>query len=496
MTRRLTLLAPLLALLSSCTKELVCPAGQTDCDRRCVSLQTDSKNCGACGNAVRPLEICSAGAPACAPTIASCGGTCTDLARDPASCGGCGAACGAGDLCTTAAGVTACTATCPGGFTACGGACVDLAADRFHCGACGQACAAGEACRGGACRADLAVACYATSEVAPVTAALAPAGEPRATPAGPGSLAVLGGAVYSANGYPSASVSVLPMDPALASRHVTLAGSDLQQIVAHENVLLVANAEIGSLVVLAPAGGVLDEIVLPGTAPNPHAIAVLDGTAYVALYGSGPSTGQAVAKVDLSSLGACVAGTSASCGAVTGELDLLAVEGTSDAPGLPFPSAALAVGGSVYVALANLAQDGGPFYVKPAGDGKLAVVTPSALDAISIVQLPGCGNPGALAVSGSTLWVSCGSFGYPDLAPSLLLPVNLAVTPPAVGSPLALPAPWVAGKVAFCGGVGYVTDQASGAVVRFDPAARTVETPVVVCPTLYFAWAADVACSG
>jgi hypothetical protein len=436
--------------------------------------------------------------------MTSCGGTCTDLARDPASCGACGAACNAGDLCLTAAGVTTCTATCPGGFTACGGACVDLVADRLHCGACGQACTPGEACREGACRADLAVACYATSEVVPVTAALAPAGDSRATPAGPGSLAVLGGAVYSANGYPSASVSILPMDAALASRNVPLDGTDLQQIVAHENVLLVTNAQSGTLVVLAPAGDVLDEIVLPGTSPNPHEVAVLDGVAWVALYGSGPSTGQAVAKVALSSLGACVAGTSPSCGAVSGELDLLGVEGAADAPGLPFPSAALAAGGSVYVTLSNLAEDtiscgqGCSFqaWVKPAGDGKLAVVRPGTPDTVSIVQLPGCGNPGALALSGATLWVSCGSFSYPDLAPSLLVPVNLAVTPPTVGSPLALPDAWVAGKLAFCGGVGYVTDQASGAVARFDPGSRTVETPVVVCPTLGFAWAADVACSG
>ena len=509
MTRRLALLTPLLALLASCTKELVCPAGQTDCGGRCVSLRTDAQHCGACGNTVGPLEVCAAGQPVCGPAIATCDGACTDLARDHENCGGCGTACGASDFCTTAGGGTACLAACPTGFTACGGACVDLAADRFHCGACGKVCAPGEACREGACRADLAVACYATNEVVPVTAALDPAGAARTVPAGPGSLAVLGGAVYSANGYPTASVSVLPLDPALPSRDVTLSGSDLQQIVPHANVLLVANAELGTLVVLGPTGDVLDEIVLPGTAPNPHATAVLGDVAYVALYGSGPSTGQAVAKVDLSALGACVAGPSASCGAATGAIDLLQVQGSADAPGLPFPSAALAVGGSVYVALANLAEDtiscgtGCSFqaYVKPAGAGKLAVVRPGwpagTPDEVSIVPLPGCGNPGALAVSGATLWVSCGSFSYPDLAPPALVPVNLAAATPAAGVPLALPG-IVPGKVAFCGGVGYVTDQASGAVVRFDPAARTVEGPVVVCPTSAFgwAWAADVACSG
>jgi hypothetical protein len=166
----------------------------------------------------------------------------------------------------------------------------------------------------------------------------------------------------------------------------------------------------------------------------------------------------------------------------------------------------LAAGGRAYVTLANLAEDtiscgtGCTYtaYVKPAGSGKLAVIDPAAADAVTIVDLGvECGNPGALALSGSTLWVSCGSFSYPDLAPSALVPVNLAVSPPTVGTSLALPG-MVPGKLAFCGGVGYVTDQASGAVVRFDPTARTVEPPVIVCPTSVagWAWAADVACSG
>jgi hypothetical protein len=53
----------------------------------------------------------------------------------------------------------------------------------------------------------------------------------------------------------------------------------------------------------------------------------------------------------------------------------------------------------------------------------------------------------------------------------------------------------VPGNLAFCGGLGYVTDQASGAVLRFDPGTRTASDPVEVCPTVYFAWATDVACA-
>jgi hypothetical protein len=501
------ILAAAIVALAACTKELVCPAGQTGCAGRCVSLLTDPGNCGACGAAVGvPLERCAAGAPACEAGIAACGGACTDLARDPRNCGACGNACAAAAYCTTAGGSTSCTDACPGGFTACGRACVDLLADRFHCGACGNACPSGQACDAGACRADLQVACYATNEVLPVTSDLAPAGPGRTTPAGPSALAVLGGAAYAANGYPAASVSVLPLDPALPSRHVPLAGTDLEAIGAYENVVFVANAAIGSVVLFRPSGDVLDEIPMPAqqSGPNPRGIAIAGTTAYVALYGNGPGSGQAIAKVDLSSLAACASGAAASCGAVTGTIDLASIAGAAAPGALPFPSAAASAGGRVYVALANLMEDTiscGPTcsytgWVKPAGDGRLAVLDPAAGDAVAIVPLPGCGNPGALAVLGSTLWVSCGALSYPDLAPSALVPVDLSRTPPAVGAPFLLPA-IVAGKLAFCGGAGYVTDQSSGAVLRFDPATRTADDPTAVCPASAYgwAWAADVACS-
>ena len=90
--------------------------------------------------------------------------------------------------------------------------------------------------------------------------------------------------------------------------------------------------------------------------------------------------------------------------------------------------------------------------------------------------------------------VSCGSFGFPDLAPGVLLPVEISDVP-TPGAPVASPTGFVPGNVAFCKERGYVTDQASGAVLPFDPAARTVGTAVTVCPTVFFAWASDVACS-
>lgn len=494
----------LLAALSACRSELLCPAGQSDCGGRCVALASDAANCGACGHAVGALERCALSVAVCRAGIATCGGACTDLARDPGHCGACDQACsGATPYCATAGGVTACAATCPGGLVACGFSCVDPQTDPYDCGACGHVCAAGETCREGACHSDLEVACYATDEVIPVAADLGPAGAPRRTAAGPAALATLGGAVYAATGYPQASVSVLPLDPSVAPTTVLLTGSDLEGIAAYGNVLLVTNAGVGTLAVLSPAGEVLGEIPLPAqqSGPNPHGVDAADGLAYVALYGSATS-GQAIAKVSLSGLAACAAGA-APCGSVLSAVDLLSVPGTADAAGLPFPSQVLMTGGRAYVTLANLTLGANPwdsaYYVKPAGHGKLAVVTPGTPDAVQIVDLgASCGNPGALAVSGTTLWVACGSFSYPALAPPVLLPVELQATPPVPGTPVPVPG-MVPGNLAFCGWVGYVTDQASGAVARFDPGSRTVSSPVVVCPTSAgpygFAWAADIACS-
>ncbi|HEX9241051.1 MAG TPA: MXAN_6577-like cysteine-rich protein [Anaeromyxobacter sp.] len=503
-----SLLAVLAILsLASCSKELLCPQGETACGGRCVSLATDTANCGSCGRSVGRLEVCSAGVATCAPGIALCGGVCTDLSRDAANCGSCANTCASTDFCTASS--ATCTSTCAA--DACDRSCVDRQTDRYNCGSCGHACAAGETCRGGACHADLAVACYATNEVVPVATDLTPAGAHRPTPSGPDALTVLGSAIYAANGYPQASVSILPLDPVFAATAVNLSGSDLEHITAWQNVLLVTNASVGTLVVMSPGGAVLEELPMPDQTfgPNPHGIDVAGGVAYVALYGSSASgdvtAGQALAKVDLSTLPACVAGTGP-CGSVEAKMPLVGVTGAADASGRPFPSEVLATAGRVYVTLANLALGDNPwdatYYVKPAGHGRLAVVTPAgpgAADDLTVVDLgTSCGNPGALAVDGTTLWVACGSFGYPSLAPPVLLPLSLTSYPPVVGTPLSVPG-IVPGKIAFCGSGGYVTDQASGAVVQFDPATRTVYPSVVVCPTspgpYGYAWAADVACA-
>jgi hypothetical protein len=516
-----TCLLPLL-LLSACSEpEVVCGDGQTVCGKQCVSLLTDSHHCGACGVAAGPLEVCSGGAPVCRAGVATCGDVCTDLARDPANCGACGAGCAAGEYCTTAAGETSCTESCPEGFSACGGACVDLDGDPFHCGACGNACAAGEACRAGTCRADLYVACQSTSEIVSVSADLQPAGDPRTTPTGPSALALLGDTLFSANGWRPASVSVLPLDPSRPRMDVPVNSDDLQAIVPYANVLLVSTFS-GTMLILDASGAVLDEIPLPDqqSGPNPHGIAVLGTTAYVALYGSGPDSGQKIAMVDLSPLAACTAPDPAPpacgaggacpdgrscvdgacrlrCGAATGAIDLMDVPGSYDPPGLPLPTGAVAALGRVYVSLSNLADDpddGYVYHVKPAGPGKLAVIDPGP--SVSILDLgSACSKPGAMVLRGTTLWVACGSLSFPDLAPGVLVPIELSGAAPAIGAPIDV-STVVPGRLAFCAGMGYLADQSSGAVVRFDPAAGTADAPVDVCPSgLYWTAVSDIACA-
>ncbi|MDP3219216.1 MAG: hypothetical protein Q8S73_34275, partial [Deltaproteobacteria bacterium] len=154
---------------SACAAGLVCSMGRCDvacgnalatCSdpgdaggpRYCADLATDRANCGACGNACAPGNICVARScqVSCVAGQALCGATCRDLQSDSANCGACGTACAAGQVCSAGA----CAASCGAGLSSCSGACVSTATDPAHCGACGTACAltgvATQACVGGA----------------------------------------------------------------------------------------------------------------------------------------------------------------------------------------------------------------------------------------------------------------------------------------------------------------------------------------------------------
>jgi hypothetical protein len=270
----------------------------------------------------------------------------------------------------------------------------------------------------------------------------------------------------------------------------------------------VSNAAVGTLEVLALDGTLLDEIPMPGQQdyPNPLGFAVSGTSAYVAL-----NAAQKIAKVDLSALdtctqpdpsppacdqGACDAGRRCIsgtcrpiCGEVSGEIDLRTIEGAVDGLALPLPSSVAVAESKVFVTLSNLEWahytcDGytGDWWVSPAGPGRLAVIDPTQADTVSIVSLgEGCKSPSAVVARGASVWVSCGAYCYPDVAPGALVEVDLSTGTPVVGPPMAL-GEVIGGQIAFCGTDGYVTDQRkTGAVVRFDPYTGIVQPPVALC---------------
>jgi hypothetical protein len=410
---------------------------------------------------------------------------------------------------------------CAAGEAECGGRCVSTLSDPAHCGACGSACGADDACVGGVCAPGLCadgacdalqVACFSTNDVRPARADLAAVGPPRPTALGPIALAVHDGVVYvatalSGSASTQSTISILPLDRRLADSEKKLAGNDFEFVASHEGVLFVANSGGGTVIAWDPARDrVLDEYVFGGrTDTNPRAIAFAGTRAFVPLYGEDPTTaGQAIGVLDLSDLPACAAatgGASPPCGAVEKVIDLRANAAAFDPPGLPFPSRVAVAGGKILVTLANLkAETDGPlagFYINPAGPGRLAVVDTTNEDALSIVRLGPCENPGAIAVNGTEAWVSCGGGATPGLLRidlSGAAPVPEAAVRPVADLGLGAP-----GNLAFCGGMGYVTDLWSGSVLRFDPTGAAAPSTTSVCPVsegpFGYAWAADVACA-
>ncbi|MFT5355208.1 MAG: hypothetical protein ACI9KE_002424 [Polyangiales bacterium] len=126
-----------------------CPTGQAECDGRCLSLQANANNCGACGVTCGAGQPCVDGACSteCSPPLVRCDGRCLSVTSDAEHCGGCGMACGAGTVCFD----SACLAGgCPDETTDCGGSCVDTEASAAHCGSCGNECA-GTGCEAGMC---------------------------------------------------------------------------------------------------------------------------------------------------------------------------------------------------------------------------------------------------------------------------------------------------------------------------------------------------------
>ncbi|MBK8692341.1 MAG: hypothetical protein IPN17_08565 [Deltaproteobacteria bacterium] len=128
------------------------------CGDRCVAVNADNANCGACGNACtggRQCDngvcrlSCPTGQVACSAG-ASDGGTvgaeiCVLTATDRDHCGACGRRCGPGEVCSAGGCATHWAPGLSSGMASEGSpACADLQRDPRHCGACGTSCASGE----------------------------------------------------------------------------------------------------------------------------------------------------------------------------------------------------------------------------------------------------------------------------------------------------------------------------------------------------------------
>lgn len=137
------------------------PCGMTLCGGACVNLQSDSTNCGRCGNACPVSQVCSAGVcgVSCGPGTTNCGGDCVDLATDTNNCGACFTTCGVGaHAVPVCRGIgRGCGFTCEAGYLDCNGNAADgceVISDTRNCGMCGRVCAfanAAATCATGTC---------------------------------------------------------------------------------------------------------------------------------------------------------------------------------------------------------------------------------------------------------------------------------------------------------------------------------------------------------
>jgi hypothetical protein len=514
MTRRITLLAPLLAALalaSACAKHKTCTSDQTLCGDDCKALANDATNCGACGNACATNYQCTDGRCECPPERTLCGAACVDLGSDPENCGTCGSACPGDEVCTaTGGGTSACAVTCTGGLHGCGRACVDLATTRENCGACGRTCGTNERCTSGRCIADLYLSCFNTDEVREATTTLAAAGLPLAVAKGPSGLAWAGdllGVISGAAGGAETLTMVAFDQPGTRQSRVWQSSSahpDVEFVAEHGGVLYVSHNSSGKLLILTPGGTAVDEVTLSGGTlnPNPQGIS-FDAAerAWVALQQTGE-----VVVLDVSGVASCAAGTrTPPCTSEVARLDLNALASPT---ATPMPARIAFANGRAFVSLWNLDA----YWNVPAGStGRLAAVRTDTLEldaafagtANGLVDLgPDCLNPADLAVLGGTLYVTCGAFDYSaypavTITGSGITPVDVSGATVQVLPRVAAGADQAPGKLAFCGSTGYVGDRNSGTVWVFDPASGTTQlgAGVALCPPSNgYAYVADIAC--
>jgi hypothetical protein len=394
----------------------------------------------------------------------------------------------------------------------CSDSCVSLQSDPRNCGACGNACGAGQGCslgvcvdcgaNGEGCKADVLAACFNANQVRAFDTSLAAVGAPVTTAAGPASLAALGGAVYVADNTGGAVEQVTsPTATAVAS---VTGGSfnDLEHLGAYNGLLYVTNWAVGSFVAIDPAGKkVVDEMSLSvgGDAPNPLGFDFANAKAYVALAAGAGASPNGLAVVDLS----IVPPWGKTKPAVKRiDLSSFAFQGVN--PGTVRVLAS-ADGTRVFVTMNDLFD--ATFQPVPGATGRLVVVDTST-DAVvggTAVDLgASCLDPSGMALSGTTLWITCGYTAYNATFTAVtgvggaLLPVDVSGVTPVPGTAIPV-ADHALSSVTICGTRGYAGAADSGTLVSFDPSAHTVtavsKTACPADPVSGFSAILDVACA-
>lgn len=119
--------------VTGCTDEHGCADGQTCCQGACLDLESDRRNCGACGVACPGISQC-------------CDGLCHDVYSDSRHCGTCGVSCPGLDHASSKCSDGDCIIDrCAPGYFDCNGKASDgcevsLQDNQKNCGMCGKAC--------------------------------------------------------------------------------------------------------------------------------------------------------------------------------------------------------------------------------------------------------------------------------------------------------------------------------------------------------------------
>jgi hypothetical protein len=90
-------------------KKVTCPPGTVLCGTVCRVVSIDPDNCGTCGTACPPGQLCRGGICGCPAGTTLCNGQCKATSIDPDNCGTCGTACPSGHICRGGTCVDVCT---------------------------------------------------------------------------------------------------------------------------------------------------------------------------------------------------------------------------------------------------------------------------------------------------------------------------------------------------------------------------------------------------